>query len=116
MYYLEPDLSSFNFTPAVETFLREIDVGPRALCLIDVTRDFESNSWMENFRRAGLSEEHAAILQTLFVDSLSNEQGFILLAAADDEPQGLFTRRATRGSVAASESSVTTESSLGEDD
>lgn len=83
-------------------FLREIDVGPRALCRIDSTRNFELNSWRQNFKEAGLTDEHAATLQALLITGLTMEQRFVLHAmSADAAPP-----------VPAGSSSISTESSL----
>lgn len=108
-YYVPREVTSFDFAPPVEAFLRSIDVGPRALCIIDVTRDIECSGWKTSFLRAGLSEENALTLENLFVSSLTKEQGFVLLAALDDAPPAK-SAGLRAGPVA--DTSVSTESSL----
>lgn len=111
-YYVQPDIANFDFMPPVEAFLREIDEGPRALCRIDIIRNFEFSSWKMSFIEVGLLETNAATLEQLFLDSLTSEQGFILLAAIDSVPHaGAHTRTAP-----ATATSVSTESTLTGDD
>lgn len=108
-YHVHREVTSFDFAFSVEAFLRCIDVGPRALCIIDVARDFESSSWNASFLRAGLSEENAVTLEELFVSSLTKEQGFVHLAALDNAQFTTATGLRT-GSV--SDMSVRTESHM----
>lgn len=82
--YSPSDISIHAFTPDIEAFLREIDVGPRALGRIGDIRNFECVSWKACFIEAGLLDSQAVHLEQLFMDSLTTEQGFILLAASDD--------------------------------
>lgn len=83
-YYSPPNITTFDFSPTVEAFLREIDVGPRALCRIDAIRNFESAGWKTAFLDAGLSDSQAIHLEQLFIEGLTTEQGFVLLAALDE--------------------------------
>ncbi|KAF7972902.1 hypothetical protein HWV62_16624 [Athelia sp. TMB] len=91
-YYAQPNAVSFDFAPAITTFLRDIHAGPRALCIIDRARDFEHSSWRSQFLSAGLSEDEASTLQGLFMDSLSSEQSYLLLTAQGEpsDPENLY--------------------------
>lgn len=106
-YYVAPDITTFDFAIPVAKFLCDIDAGPRALCRIDVIRNYELSSWRGCFREAGLSEAHSEELELLLLDSLTTEQGFVLLAA---ESVPLFRAPASTAS------SVGTESTLGDDE
>lgn len=78
-YYVQPDITSFDFTPPVEACLRSIIIGPWALCLIDIVRDFECSSWNASFLRAGLSEESTSTLEGLFLNSLTSRAAWGLV-------------------------------------
>lgn len=80
-YYTTPAVSNFDFTAPVAQFLLHIDVGPRALCLIADSRNFEMSSWKRNFRDAGLSHAHTEELYGLLVVGLTDEQRGVLSAA-----------------------------------
>lgn len=84
-------------------FLRDIDVGPRALCRIDGIRDFEFSSWKGCFKDVGLTVEHAETLEALFLDCLTTEQGFVLLAAEGGSAPNAGTSVGTESSLADNE-------------
>lgn len=77
-YYSSPAVRSFDFSASVAQFLKDIDLGPRALCRIAAARDYDIDSWGDQFKLAGLSLEHAAILQDLFIAALTPQQREIL--------------------------------------
>lgn len=73
-YYTVPlSADSFNFPSAVIVLLRDIDVGPRALCTISAACDYDAGSCVSQFMGVGLTREAGQALHNLFVQALTPE-------------------------------------------
>ena len=97
-YYTMPlSADSFNFPLGVVTFLWDIDVGPRALCTISASCDYDIESWVSQFMGAGLTRKAAEALHDLFIKALMPDQLALLNSTVLSSPTA---------------SSVSTESSI----
>lgn len=105
-YYYAPDITSFNFTDRVAEFLQNRTIGPRGLCMIDATRNYEFMSWRGRFSDAGLTADESEELEQLLLDELSAEQRLALDIGSAGSPR----------IPAASATSIGSESSLGDDE
>ena len=89
--------NSFNFPLCVVTFLWDIDVGPRALCTISASCDYDIESWVSQFMGAGLTCKVVEALHDLFIKVLMPDQLALLNSTVPSSPTA---------------SSVSTESSI----
>ena len=86
-YYTVPlSADSFNFPLGVVTFLQDIDVGPRALCTISASCDYDMESWVSQFMGAGLTCEAVEALCDLFIEALMPDQLALLNSAVPSSP------------------------------
>ena len=88
---------SFSFPLGVVTFLQDINVGPRALCTISASCDYDIESWVLQFMGVGLTHKAAEALHDLFIEALMPDQLALLNSAVLSSPTA---------------SSVSTESSI----
>ena len=97
-YYTMPlSADSFNFPLGVVTFLWDINVGPRALCTISASHDYDIESWVLQFMGVGLTCEAVEALHDLFIEVLMPDQLALLNSTVLSSPTA---------------SSVSTESSI----
>ncbi|KAG1857533.1 hypothetical protein C8R48DRAFT_674534 [Suillus tomentosus] len=80
-YYINPDVSFFNFMPPVREFLCRRRASAAMLCKVDATLDYGMDCWVTCFQEAGLSFEDASTLRALIVQSLSDADLQVVLAA-----------------------------------
>ena len=86
-YYTMPlSTDSFNFPLGVVTFLWDIDVGPRALCTISASCDYDIESWVSQFMGAGLTRKAAEALHDLFIKALMPDQLALLNSTVLSSP------------------------------
>ncbi|KAG1774965.1 hypothetical protein EV702DRAFT_1047287 [Suillus placidus] len=79
-YYINPDVSLFNFTQPVQDFLRGQHASAAMLCKVNATLDYGMDCWVTCFQEAGLSFEDASSLRTLIVQGLSHADLQVVLA------------------------------------
>ena len=85
-YTVPLSTNSFNFPLGVVTFLWDIDVGPRALCTISASRDYDIESWVSQFMGVGLTCEAVEALRDLFIEALMPDQLALLNSTVLSSP------------------------------
>ena len=105
-YYSSPALADFGFAEPVQRFLLQLGTGPRALCKIDATLNFDARQWKTCFMAAGLSLDDARRLRHLIIQSLPLQTRQILRAAAHRQNHGVQPPRSLLSSPSISTTSI----------
>ncbi|KAG2743927.1 hypothetical protein P692DRAFT_201869727 [Suillus brevipes Sb2] len=79
-YYVNPDVSFFNFTQPVRDFLHQRHTSAAMLCKVDATLNYSMSCWVTCFQEAGLSFEDASSLRALILQGLSDAELRVVLA------------------------------------
>ncbi|KAG1794599.1 uncharacterized protein HD556DRAFT_1442784 [Suillus plorans] len=88
-YHTHITTSTFNFSPAVHAYLRDIEATPEVMSRIDASLDYSVDDWETCFVGAGLSVSQARNLCRVIVHSLPEQH----ISVLDIAQQSDHTRR-----------------------